>query len=86
MKLLFVDDEPGILDQLVKMLICQRHDVDTADDGDNADLAKTYLCGVASAKTYLCGVASAKTYAPGALHYIFLFKANMEISSNCRPC
>jgi DNA-binding response OmpR family regulator len=33
MKLLLVDDEPDLLDQLVKMLTRQRYDVDTAADG-----------------------------------------------------
>jgi DNA-binding response OmpR family regulator len=36
MKLLLVDDEPGLLDQLVKMLTHQRYDVDTAADGEAA--------------------------------------------------
>ncbi len=36
MKLLIVDDEPDLLDQLVKMLTGQRYDVDTAADGDAA--------------------------------------------------
>lgn len=36
MKLLLVDDEPGLLDQLVKMLARQRYDVDTAADGEAA--------------------------------------------------
>ncbi len=36
MKLLLVDDEPGLLDQLVKMLTRQRYDVDTAADGEAA--------------------------------------------------
>jgi DNA-binding response OmpR family regulator len=36
MKLLLVDDEPDLLDQLVKMLIRQRYDVDTAADGEAA--------------------------------------------------
>jgi DNA-binding response OmpR family regulator len=36
MKLLLVDDEPELLDQLVKMLSRQRYDVDTAADGDAA--------------------------------------------------
>ncbi len=36
MKLLIVDDEPDLLDQLVKMLTDQRYDVDTAADGEAA--------------------------------------------------
>jgi DNA-binding response OmpR family regulator len=36
MKLLLVDDEPDLLDQLVKMLSRQRYDVDTAADGEAA--------------------------------------------------
>jgi len=36
MKLLIVDDEPELLDQLVKMLTGQRYDVATADDGEAA--------------------------------------------------
>jgi DNA-binding response OmpR family regulator len=36
MKLLLVDDEPDLLDQLVKMLTRQRYDVDTAADGEAA--------------------------------------------------
>jgi len=36
MKLLLVDDESGLLDQLVKMLTSQRYDVDTAADGEAA--------------------------------------------------
>jgi DNA-binding response OmpR family regulator len=36
MKLLIVDDEPGLLDQLVQMLTRQRYDVDTAADGEAA--------------------------------------------------
>jgi DNA-binding response OmpR family regulator len=36
MKLLLVDDEPDLLDQLVTMLTRQRYDVDTAADGDAA--------------------------------------------------
>ena len=36
MKLLIVDDEPDLLDQLVKLLTGQRYDVDTAADGDAA--------------------------------------------------
>jgi CheY-like chemotaxis protein len=31
-----VDDEPDLLDQLVKMLTVQRYDVDTAADGEAA--------------------------------------------------
>jgi len=36
MKLLIVDDEPDLLDQLVKVLTGQRYDVDTAADGQAA--------------------------------------------------
>jgi len=36
MKLLIVDDEPDLLDQLVKLLTGQRYDVDTAADGEAA--------------------------------------------------
>ena len=36
MKLLLVDDEPDLLDQLVKLLTGQRYDVDTAADGEAA--------------------------------------------------
>jgi DNA-binding response OmpR family regulator len=36
MKLLLVDDEPDLLDQLIKMLTRQRYDVDTAADGEAA--------------------------------------------------
>ena len=36
MKLLIVDDEPDLVDQLVKMLVRQRYDVDTAADGEAA--------------------------------------------------
>jgi len=36
MKLLIVDDEPDLLDQLVKILTGQRYDVDTAADGEAA--------------------------------------------------
>jgi DNA-binding response OmpR family regulator len=36
MKLLIVDDEPDLLDQLAKMLTLQRYDVDTAADGEAA--------------------------------------------------
>jgi DNA-binding response OmpR family regulator len=36
MKLLIVDDEPDLLDQLVKLLTGQRYDVDAAADGDAA--------------------------------------------------
>ena len=36
MKLLIVDDEPGLLDQLAKILTLQRYDVDTAADGEAA--------------------------------------------------
>jgi DNA-binding response OmpR family regulator len=36
MKLLIVDDEPDLLDQLVKLLTSQRYDVDTAADGEAA--------------------------------------------------
>jgi DNA-binding response OmpR family regulator len=36
MKLLLVDDEPVLLDQLVQMLTRQRYDVDTAADGEAA--------------------------------------------------
>jgi len=36
MKLLLVDDEPDLVDQLVKMLVRQRYDVDTAADGEAA--------------------------------------------------
>jgi len=36
MKLLIVDDEKDLLDQLRKMLTHQRYDVDTAEDGDAA--------------------------------------------------
>jgi DNA-binding response OmpR family regulator len=36
MKLLIVDDDPDLLDQLVKLLTGQRYDVDTAADGEAA--------------------------------------------------
>ena len=36
MKLLIVDDEPDLLDQLAKVLAAQRCDVDTAADGEAA--------------------------------------------------
>ena len=36
MKLLIIDDEPELLDQLVKLLTGQRYDVDTAADGEAA--------------------------------------------------
>ena len=36
MKLLIVDDEPDLLDQLVNVLASQRYDVDTAADGEAA--------------------------------------------------
>jgi len=36
MKLLIVDDEPDLVDQLAKMLVRQRYDVDTAADGEAA--------------------------------------------------
>ena len=36
MKLLIVDDEPELLDQLVKTVTGQRYDVDTAADGESA--------------------------------------------------
>jgi len=36
MKLLIMDDEPDLLDQLVKMLTGQRYDVATAADGEAA--------------------------------------------------
>ncbi len=36
MKILLVDDEPDLLEQLVKLLTGQRYDVDTAADGDAA--------------------------------------------------
>jgi DNA-binding response OmpR family regulator len=41
MKLLIVDDEPDLVDQLVKMLVRQRYDVDTAADGEAA-LSKVF--------------------------------------------
>jgi DNA-binding response OmpR family regulator len=36
MKLLIVDDEPDLVDQLEKLLVRQRYDVDTAADGEAA--------------------------------------------------
>jgi len=36
MKILVVDDEPDLLEQLRKTLISQKYDVDTADDGESA--------------------------------------------------
>ena len=36
MKLLLVDDEPALVDQLAKMLVRLRYDVDTAPDGEAA--------------------------------------------------
>ena len=36
MKILVVDDEPVLLEQLRETLIYQRYNVDTADDGESA--------------------------------------------------